>query len=276
MYLCISVLSLYREMSTKVIQKGAIIFTILLTFFVVPSNLLTIASGYYPEESENLAIPDNSDSLRFEKRLHQLYNEISGIANLDFKVFRYSVVGFFVLKNKGLIKNDSLITIIDYEQPSDAKRLFVINLSSKKLVYNTLVAHGKNTGEVYATNFSNRPKSNKSCFGFFVTGETYNGKHEFSLKLDGVDTLYNHKARQRGIVFHGAEYVSEDYIQWNGRLGRSYGCPAVPQSVNQNLINTIRGGSCLFMYYEDPDYLSETNYLNLEIAIREFIDSQLI
>ncbi len=162
--------------------------------------------------------------------------------------FSKAIEGYHLLKNKGIIKNEFL-TIIDFSLSSSTKRMWIIDMSQNKIILNSLVAHGKNSGEEYAENFSNKNQSNKSSLGFFLTGETYQGKHGLSLKLDGLEKGINDNARQREVVVHGADYVSESFIKNNKRLGRSQGCPAVPVELSKKIIETIKDKSCLFIYH---------------------------
>ncbi len=148
-----------------------------------------------------------------------------------------------------VITNDSILSLIDYDKPSDSERFYVINLKNGKLIYKSLVAHGKNSGVVTPTNFSNCPRSFMSSLGLFVTSDTYQGKHGYSLRLIGMDKGLNDNALSRSIVIHGANYVSEDYIKQNGRIGRSYGCPALPTATSTEIIDEIKNGSCLFIYH---------------------------
>lgn len=158
-------------------------------------------------------------------------------------------------------KNEKLITIIDYNKPSTEKRLYVIDVQNHKLLFNSLVAHGRNTGDNHATKFSNADNSKASSLGFFLTAETYSGKHGYSLKLDGLEKGINDNARMRSIVIHGADYVSESFISQQGRLGRSWGCPALPTGLSQSIINTIKEGSILFIYGNDENYVTNSVYL---------------
>ena len=151
-----------------------------------------------------------------------------------------------------------MITIIDFSLPSDKERLWVLDLIHGKVLFHCLVSHGRNSGELMAEHFSNTPGSCASSPGFYTTGETYIGKHGLSLTLDGLETGINDKARARTIVMHGADYVSTDFIRKYGRLGRSFGCPAVPEELSKEIIQTIKDGSCLFIYVPKTSYTSNS------------------
>lgn len=184
------------------------------------------------------------------------------INKLNPDVFYKAYLGFNNLKKAGQSNEDAhLLSICDFSLSSTQKRLWVIDLNEKKVVYNSLVAHGKNTGEEFAQKFSNTESSLQSSLGFYITESTYNGSNGYSLKLLGMDAGYNDAALQRAIVMHGADYVSEDFIKNQKRLGRSWGCPAVPRALAEPIINTIKGKSCLFIYYPDEQYLSSSKWL---------------
>jgi len=170
----------------------------------------------------------------------------------SFDCFSKGILGFYKLKESGNVGKDFL-TIVDYSLPSTEKRLWIIDTKENKIVMNSLVAHGKNSGENYATSFSNKNESNKSSLGFFVTGETYIGKHGLSLRLDGLEKGVNDGARNRSIVMHAADYVSETFAKVHHRLGLSHGCPALPPSLSNKIIATIKGKSCLFVYHPSMD-----------------------
>lgn len=174
-----------------------------------------------------------------------------------YSIFLNGLRGFCRLSEKGLI-DKNIITLIDFRAPSTERRLWVIDLDSSEVLFNTYVAHGKNTGIKFARKFSNRPKSNMSSLGFYCTGTTYYGKHGLSLYLNGLEKEFNLKARQRTIVLHGAHYVSKEFIRKYGRLGRSFGCPAVPMGKHKDIINAIKEGSCLFIYYPEPQYITKS------------------
>ena len=154
--------------------------------------------------------------------------------------------------------NERLLTIIDFTKPSTEKRLFIIDLNNQELIHHTLVAHGKNTGLNLAESFSNTSQSLQSSLGFYTTGEPYYGKHGYSLRLDGLEEGINDNARKRAIVIHGAKYVSEDFIETHGRLGRSWGCPALPLEQTKEIIDLIKKGSCLYIYSDDENYLKNS------------------
>lgn len=161
----------------------------------------------------------------------------------------------------GAVINPQTLTVIDYSLPSTAKRLWVIDLPRKRLLYEELVSHGRGSGDARATKFSNAPSSNQSSLGLFVTAETYTGANGYSLRLDGLEPGINHRARERAIVMHGAPYVSETFAQRVGRLGRSLCCPAVRPDVARDLIDRVKGGNLVFAYAEDPVWLQSSPFL---------------
>lgn len=163
-----------------------------------------------------------------------------------------ALAGYELLLKEQSISRSDVITIIDFSLPSSKERLWVLDIIHGKVLFHCLVSHGLNSGDLMAEKFSNIPGSNASSPGFYSTGETYVGKHGYSLKLDGLEKGINDKVRTRAIVMHGADYVSAEFIMRHGRLGRSFGCPAVPQELSKEIIQTIRGGSCLFIYVSKP------------------------
>ena len=190
-----------------------------------------------------------------------VYEQLNlGELGLSKYAFQLAVRGWEKMKNKGAITKN-IISICDFTQSSNSKRLYIIDLSQGKLLFNTLVAHGKNTGEEFARFFSNEPSSYKSSLGFYATKETYQGEHGLSLKLQGQEPGFNDKAEDRAIVMHGADYVCDNFICQFGRLGRSFGCPSVPFEWHKQIINTIKNGSCLFIYYPDKKYLALSKLL---------------
>lgn len=191
-----------------------------------------------------------------------LYDSLSlGSLQLSREAFDYALRGYEKLVSQGAVRNEELLTIIDFSLPSSKKRLFVIDMSSGKLLYHTYVAHGRNSGLHTATNFSNNVNSFQSSLGFYVTENTYKGKHGYSLRLDGVEKGINDKALQRGIVMHAAAYVNAKLAAIRGYIGRSQGCPALPPGEYKSIIGKIKDGSCLFIYAPDKRYASKSALL---------------
>jgi L,D-transpeptidase catalytic domain len=164
-------------------------------------------------------------------------------------------------EDRGLVTRRNLLTVIDYSLPSSQPRLFIFDIASRKLLFRELVAHGKGSGGNLASYFSNDPGSLATSIGLFVTAGTYNGGNGYSLRLRGLEAGINDMAWDRAIVLHGASYVSQEAVSALGRLGRSWGCPAVRREVSQQIIDTIRGGSPVFAYYPDKGWLSTSAFL---------------
>lgn len=186
----------------------------------------------------------------FEEKATNIYTHLNA-NNFDLpklESFSDALEGYYKMKEKGLVTKE-ILTLVDFTLSSNVKRLWVIDLSTNTILYNSLVAHGRNTGEEYAKTFSNSAESYKSSLGFYATGEVYVGKHGKSLKLDGLEPGVNSNARNRAVVMHGADYVSESFIKNNHRLGRSLGCPAIPVELTDAIINTIKGKSCLYIHH---------------------------
>lgn len=189
--------------------------------------------------------------------VRELYKEmkLEGIVKWD--AFEEALQGYQTLKPK---KQD-IITIVDFTLPSTEKRMYVLDLKAKKLLFHNIVSHGRNSGEKFATAFSNKHGSFQSSLGFYFAEETYMGGNGYSLRLDGLEKGINDQARPRAIVVHGADYCSQDMIKATGRLGRSYGCPALPRELSKSIINTIKGGSLMYIYADNKDYLASTQLI---------------
>ena len=161
----------------------------------------------------------------------------------------------------GAVDAPRTLTVIDYSKPSSEKRLWVYDLATRELLYEELVAHGQGTGANIASKFSNNNESHQTSLGLFVTDTTYVGRNGYSLRLDGLDKGINDRARERAIVMHGAPYVSPAFVKANGRLGRSWGCPAVSEAVAKQLIDRVKGGGLVFAYYPDAQWLKSSKFL---------------
>ncbi len=182
---------------------------------------------------------------------------------LSAEVFQLALKGFRKLELGGQLRNAGILTIADFSQSSKMKRLYVIDLLHKVLLFNTYVAHGRKTGEEFATHFSNVLGSCESSLGFYVTKQQTRGsKTGLSLVLEGVEKGFNDNALKREIIIHGAKYATEDFIRKTGRLGRSFGCPSLPPDMIKAVVETIKEGTCLFIYHQDARYISQSALLN--------------
>jgi hypothetical protein len=159
------------------------------------------------------------------------------------------------LQASGTHVRSDILTVIDYTKPSAERRLWVFDLAHQRLLFEELVAHGKNSGTDRAVKFSNMPDSLMSSVGAYLTGDTYMGKHGLSLRLTGMDKGFNDNSLARAIVIHAAAYVGEAIAKSQGHIGHSWGCPAVRPEISRRLIETLRGGSLVLAYYPDPSWL---------------------
>ncbi|MEC5146568.1 murein L,D-transpeptidase catalytic domain family protein [Chitinophaga sp. 212800010-3] len=235
-----------------------LIFGTTIGLFAFSISSLTVA-----DKSKSAIVPQvagalPSDSVE-EPTLYEILRlDTSGLSR---EAFDDAMTGYEFLQSKGRIKNPDVLSIIDYSLPSNKKRLFVIDLKNRLLLFNTLVSHGRNSGRDIPNTFSNKMNSFKSSLGFYVTGDTYNGEHGYSLRLEGEEAGINDNALSRGIVMHSAEYVNENLGKAQGYIGRSLGCPAIPEKMHRKVIECIRNGSCLFLYSPDKYYSLHTRIL---------------
>lgn len=183
-------------------------------------------------------------------------------SGLDEKAFEYAWRGYHNLLKRGLIRKKNVLSICDFSQSSCHKRMYVIDVYNRKLLYRTYVAHGQNSGGEYADSFSNEPNSFKSSLGFYLTRNTYFGHNGLSLRIQGVDSGYNDKASKRNIVLHGSSYASFQYMQTTGTLGTSLGCPAIPSAISPRIIRVVKNGSCIFIYHPTRTYLEQSTVIN--------------
>lgn len=201
----------------------------------------------------------SNETTTFEEKTEMLYKdiEIGSYSLPDLNTFMKAFEGYSVLESQGKIKNH-ILTIVDFSLSSVKERMWVIDMEQKRVILQTLVSHGIKSGTAYAKFFSNQNESFKSSLGFFITGETYQGKHGLSLKLDGQEYGLNDKARERAVVIHGASYVSKALAQKQGYIGRSQGCPAVAPEVAPSLIQKIKNQSVLFIYHPSRKYVNKS------------------
>ena len=210
---------------------------------------VAIPTSYAASETSSLSIEVDN----FAAFAENLYETLAD-SDLEYAPFEKALKGYLKLQKEGKIEDNSYLTVIDMSISANRNRFFLIDVENKKIIHKSIVAHGRNSGGEFAKYFSNKIGSFKSSIGFYRTAETYSGKHGLSLRLDGLE-YSNSNARKRAIVIHAADYVSNAFIQNNGRLGRSLGCPSLPQKDYDHIVHTIKNGSLLFIYYPEDQYL---------------------
>jgi hypothetical protein len=169
-------------------------------------------------------------------------------------------------QSRGVVGDLDRLAVIDYSRPSTEPRLWVFDLARARLLFQELVAHGRGSGELDAERFSNEEGTRMSSLGLYRTADTYFGQNGYSMRLLGLEHGFNDNALARAIVMHGAPYVSRAFAVRQGRLGRSWGCPAVRQEVARTVIDTLKGGTLLFAYYPDRKWLAESQFLSCGAA----------
>jgi hypothetical protein len=246
----------------KLLRFPALILAIILLGSFSPANIGGKVSGKSAKRTvvSSTTVKNNARSAFVAAKM-LVYDSLHLFeAGLSRKVFEMALKGMARLVKNNQV-HDNIIAIVDFSQPSVNKRLYVVDLENYELLYNTWVAHGVKSGKGEARSFSNKPSSFKSSLGFYVTGNTYQGSNGYSLKLQGLERGINDYAFRRGIVMHGADYVNEEYINSQGYIGRSHGCPAVPMDVCQSLIDHLKEGSCLFIYHPSSTYYKKSRLL---------------
>lgn len=234
-------------MNKKGLELSSLVKYVLVAILVMVSGWIGYSTNNKLKIFNTLYLAENfndSSLLYKETRLSNI--------GLSKSIFDKAFSGWIELRKNNLIKSN-ILSIADLSQSSNSKRLYVIDLDKSIVLFNTYVAHGKNSGEEFATSFSNTPESYKSSLGFYLTGQTYSGKHGLSMYLKGLEKGINDLAETRSIVVHGADYVDECFIEKFGRLGRSEGCPAISPELTTAIINIIKDGSCFMIYH--PKYL---------------------
>jgi hypothetical protein len=241
------------------------LFIVFLSSFTAKENLMKSTFKTH-EFATNVVKPISmvkNEANNIKEKSELLYCEIQpeGFSLPELEIFTKAFEGYATLESQGKIKNN-ILTIIDFSLSSTKERMWVIDMLNKKVLLQTLVSHGIKSGKEFAKSFSNQNESFKSSLGFFLTGETYIGKHGISLKLDGLEFGLNDKARERAVVIHGAEYVSKKLANRQGYLGRSQGCPAVAVAIAPKLIQTIKDKSVLFIYHPTRMYVNKSKLVS--------------
>jgi hypothetical protein len=238
------------------------LFSILL-FCSVTATAQTDSAASSKSGFKNFFPPAVSENSPEYKAVDSIYKQTALYTyGLDRKVFFDAFKGYQYLLLKGSLSNPDLLTIADYSQSAKNRRLYVIDVKQGKLLFNTFVSHGKGSGAEFAADFSNAQNSNKSSLGFMVTAESYIGTAGYSLRLDGVEDGINNQVRIRNVVMHGSKFVNYERIYERGTIGNSLGCPAIPLSDHKQIIDKIKGGSCLFVYSDIPHYKRTSAILN--------------
>lgn len=211
---------------------------------------------------------DNNSTHQVRQHIINMYKSIDfkDVDTLSYQVFAKAYKGYLNMMNEGMVNDKKpILTICDFSLSSNSNRLWIIDLNEKKVLLNSYVAHGAASGQEFAMYFSNRPESHQSSIGFYITAETYTGKHGYSLRLFGMDKGFNSNAYNRDIVVHGADYVCSRFIEDNDRLGRSWGCPAVSSELSEKVINLIKDHTCLYIHYPSAKYIAGSYWLNKDV-----------
>lgn len=238
-------------MRTNLIYATALLSLLFLTSF---------SEGNDPSEKTSL-------QLKWQQHTFSSYSCLSD-STLSYEAFDYALRGYYSLLEQDKLDNRKYLTIVDFTQHSSQKRMYVIDMDDFSIELKTYCAHGKNTGGAQANHFSNKNGSLQSSLGFYIANETYRGKFDYAMRLDGVE-YSNYRARERGIVMHGASYATPSFLKRNNNvLGRSYGCPAVPKNEAKTIIDLIKGGSCLFIYAGKADYAAQSKLINSDLFLR--------
>lgn len=225
----------------------------------------TTTDGHYnseiPETPKTL-LENANESITLDEKINHLYDVFveknPNVPNL--KSFKNGMLGYYKLSDEKLFDKE-ILTIIDFSLSSTKKRMWVLDMKNKKVLFHNLVAHGKNTGGEFATKFSNTVNSLQSSLGFFVTAETYYGGNGYSMFIDGMEEEFNSNARDRYVVVHGAKYANPEFISNVGRLGRSYGCPALPTGLTQEIIDVIKNKSVLYIHSSNKNYAEKSEMI---------------
>lgn len=239
------------------------ILTLTFSFILI----LPIYAGGTPNsilnDSDKKPSNTNSTFVSYSEDIYQKIND----NDLNFDAFKHALKGYVQLQNEEELSNSKYLTIIDMSVSANTERFYIINMENQTIEHKSVVAHGEKSGFEFAKKFSNKVNSHQTSIGFYKTAETYSGKHGLSLRLDGLE-YSNNKARERAVVIHAADYANPDYIKSNGRLGRSWGCPSLPEQDYSTIVSKIKEGSCLFIYYPQEHYLSKSKLVTSENILK--------
>ena len=230
-----------------------------LSFLFLPIHYVENNAAAFFNKEKTVLVKSTDDGDNSARLYEDLQLAAMGLSK---QAFAYAYKGYQHLMKKQRLSNRSILTICDLSQSSNKKRLYILDIEGDKLLLTSYVAHGRGSGGEYASRFSNNNRSHQSSLGFYITSSTYYGENGLSLRLQGLEPGFNDRAARRSIVIHGAAYIGDEYLQTNKFMGRSYGCPAVPRDECDEIIDLIKNGSCLFIYYPTKKYLHRSKILN--------------
>lgn len=239
--------------------RSALAFALVLTL-LVPACTTSPPPAAAPATA---ALPERMNPRVVEDSGADLATRLAAMAPLaNPAVVRIAVQAQQCAVASGAVADPRRLAVIDYSLPSTVPRMWVFDLRSPRLLYAEHVAHGKHSGENLAKSFSNVEGSFQSSLGLFSAAETYIGENGYSLRMDGLEPGVNDRARERLLVIHGADYVNPAQALRQGRLGRSYGCPALRRAVAEGVIDSLKNGQLVFAYYPDKHWLGSSRFLN--------------
>lgn len=249
-------------------------------FFLVVTGLFVVNSRAMDNDNKSNSAMEmleldsvyNQAKGNFELFTTTLYEKADD-STLSYEAFQQGIVGYMNMFKRNEIKVERYLTIIDFSKPSSEERLFIFDVCEQELVYKSIVSHGQKSGGLYAKKFSNENNSHQSSIGFYLTTTTYqSNKYKLALRLAGKEYSNSH-ASSRGVVMHGADYATYEFLEKHGTLGRSYGCPAMPHDNFEQVVNWIKNGSCMYIYYPSKSYQRYSKYLNKKDYLEDFIMS---
>jgi len=249
---------------------------LLATFFILTNFTTAINLEESIINSSLTSIDEQVELITLDKKIMafdsftESFYDCLNEPTLNINVFKMALKGYYSLKEDGKLSNENYLSVIDFTKPSNEDRFYLIDIEKKTVIFRSVIAHGRNSGGLYANKFSNESESRMTSLGFYVTGAIYNGKYDYSMKIHGLE-YSNNNAFKRGVVVHSADYATYEFLEKNGNvLGRSYGCPALPHDNYQTIVDIIHGGSCFFIYGKDKSYERKSSYLKTTSFIESF------
>ncbi len=241
------------------------------SFFLFSSNTIVDSNLRIAETDEEAekSISLEKKIMAFDSYVESFYDCLS-TPELNYNMLKDGLKGYYSMKAQEKLTNTRYLSLVDFTLASNKNRFFLIDMEEKKVIKKSIIAHGRNSGGLLATKFSNESESKMSSLGFFTTGAIYDGKYDYSMKLHGLE-YSNDNVFERGVVVHSADYATKEFLKKNGNvLGRSYGCPALPHKGYKDIVDIINGGSCFFIYGKDRKYFRTSKLLKTYKYIDSF------